>query len=218
MPSIKQQASHADAPQGRDNSKNLYVGSPTPLVITTKGMQYMIVWTGIFLWSPVSEHIQPGIRVISAMGSGVRCFLWCRLWVNPHKDCWSCGMEFQKFFFVAQQVCLLKSCLCLVQSPIVPQANHSPNRTLPLVVGREACRVQQFLFIHLANLASLSSVLSSFCCVGCHGLDFLSCSIGSTVFYLGRAWASPTLAWLHCARMCVSMLVCLFGPTTYRKF
>ena len=36
--------------------------------------------------------------------------------------------------------------------------------------------------------------------------------------YLGRAWASPTLAWLHCARMCVSMLVCLFEPTTYRKF
>ena len=31
---------------------------------------------------------------------------------------------------------------------------------------------------------------------------------------LGRAWASPTLAWLHCIRMCLS----IYGPTTYRKF
>ena len=30
---------------------------------------------------------------------------------------------------------------------------------------------------------------------------------------LGRAWASPTLAWLHCTRACVRLL----GPTTYRK-
>ena len=35
---------------------------------------------------------------------------------------------------------------------------------------------------------------------------------------LGRAWASPTLAWLRWARVCVSMLACLLGPTTYRKF
>ena len=27
---------------------------------------------------------------------------------------------------------------------------------------------------------------------------------------LGRAWASPTLAWLHCARMCVCLFVGLF--------
>ena len=33
--------------------------------------------------------------------------------------------------------------------------------------------------------------------------------------YLGRAWASPTLAWLHCARVCVCLV--LGGPTTYRK-
>ena len=35
---------------------------------------------------------------------------------------------------------------------------------------------------------------------------------------LGQAWASPTLAWMHCARVCVCLFVCLFGPTTYRKF
>ena len=34
--------------------------------------------------------------------------------------------------------------------------------------------------------------------------------------YLGRAWVSPTLAWLHCARVCIyiSMLVCLDRPLT----
>ena len=26
---------------------------------------------------------------------------------------------------------------------------------------------------------------------------------------LGRAWASPTLAWLHCTRVCVCLFVCL---------
>ena len=31
---------------------------------------------------------------------------------------------------------------------------------------------------------------------------------------LGRAWVSPTLAWLHCARVCVSMLACLDRPLT----
>ena len=34
------------------------------------------------------------------------------------------------------------------------------------------------------------------------------------VWLLGWAWASPTLAWLHCGSVCVSM----FGPTTYRRF
>ena len=28
-------------------------------------------------------------------------------------------------------------------------------------------------------------------------------------FWLGRAWASPTLVWLHCTRACVCMFVCL---------
>ena len=35
---------------------------------------------------------------------------------------------------------------------------------------------------------------------------------------LGRAWASPTLAWLHCACACVCLLASLLGPTTYCKF
>ena len=34
---------------------------------------------------------------------------------------------------------------------------------------------------------------------------------------LGRAWASPTLVWLHCICACVCSLACLLGPTTYRK-
>ena len=29
--------------------------------------------------------------------------------------------------------------------------------------------------------------------------------------YLGRAWASPTLVWLHCARACVCLLACLLA-------
>ena len=33
---------------------------------------------------------------------------------------------------------------------------------------------------------------------------------------MGRAWASPTLAWLHQTLVCI--YPCLFGPTTYRKF
>ena len=31
---------------------------------------------------------------------------------------------------------------------------------------------------------------------------------------LGRAWASPTLAWLHCAHACVCLLACLDRPLT----
>ena len=37
-------------------------------------------------------------------------------------------------------------------------------------------------------------------------------------YSLGRAWASPTLTWLHCGSVCVSICACLFGPTTYHKF
>ena len=35
---------------------------------------------------------------------------------------------------------------------------------------------------------------------------------------LGWAWASPTLAWLHCGSVCACTLVCLFGLTTLRLF
>ena len=35
---------------------------------------------------------------------------------------------------------------------------------------------------------------------------------------LGQAWVNPTLAWLHCTRVYVYIAICLFGPTTYRKF
>ena len=33
---------------------------------------------------------------------------------------------------------------------------------------------------------------------------------------LGRAWASPTLVWLHCARVCIyaCLFVCLYQPLT----
>ena len=34
---------------------------------------------------------------------------------------------------------------------------------------------------------------------------------------LGRAWASPILVWLHCARVCVSMLACLDHATHLPK-
>ena len=33
-------------------------------------------------------------------------------------------------------------------------------------------------------------------------------------YWLGRAWASPTLAWQHCRSVCVSMLACLDWPLT----
>ena len=36
-----------------------------------------------------------------------------------------------------------------------------------------------------------------------------------TFISLGRAWASPTLAWLNWACVCVTVYICLFGPTTY---
>ena len=32
----------------------------------------------------------------------------------------------------------------------------------------------------------------------------------------GRAWASPTLAWLHCTRVYISMLACLDRPLTVK--
>jgi len=51
--------------------------------------------------------------------------------------------------------------------------------------------------------------------IPCHGI-FLTCSV--CYWWLGQAWASPTLAWLHCVRACVCLLACLRGPTTYRKF
>ena len=35
---------------------------------------------------------------------------------------------------------------------------------------------------------------------------------------LGRAWASPTLAWLHCTRSCVCLLACLDRPLTVNHF
>ena len=42
-----------------------------------------------------------------------------------------------------------------------------------------------------------------------------TCTVGDFI-YLGWAWASSTLAWLHCTCMCI--YPCLFEPTTYCKF
>ena len=38
-----------------------------------------------------------------------------------------------------------------------------------------------------------------------------------TFIFIGQAWASPTLAWLHCTHI-YFMCACLFLPTTYCKF
>ena len=46
-------------------------------------------------------------------------------------------------------------------------------------------------------------------------LCLVSTVSGRANHLLGRAWVSPTLAWLHCTR-CVYL--CLFGLTPYRKF
>ena len=51
--------------------------------------------------------------------------------------------------------------------------------------------------------STLTTSVSSEACIPEFFYGFISRSLSNN---LGRAWASPTLAWLHCARVCVCLL------------
>ena len=81
-------------------------------------------------------------------------------------------------------------------------------------VGTVVWTVSTFTFINICcdkvQRAPLTHLIHFILC----SLYYEVCGIYHYGTSLGRAWASPTLAWLHCACMCVSMLACLDWPLT----
>ena len=80
-------------------------------------------------------------------------------------------------------------------------------------LGTNDCWERPWSFLPIL-LISVNQILKTFCTNKLLNLTLMALLL----HLLGWAWVSPTLAWLHCTRVWVRMLVCLFGPTTCRKF
>ena len=83
-----------------------------------------------------------------------------------------------------------------------------------------ACACYSSRCTHLTSICHFKLLI--FACSGCSnvlGFPYTHVIIYYFKFcnhnpFLGQAWASPTLVWLHFAHVCVSMLACLDWPLT----
>ena len=129
-----------------------------------------------------AELIQLWIRILSAMEYGVRPFLMHRLYCQPFPEhnYWSCGMEFQKLFLIT---------LYTEHSPLVAES-----RSTLLIIS-----------LHLGSCPSLSSPLSSSCCLDSHCSLFLS-------YYF---W-TKVATWTNV--LCGNISLCTNGQNTYTEY